>query len=206
LPSRRPRSLPHLVCTTGGARLGPAAAVPAGPADAFGLSCPRASPATPTTTPPSRAVVPSICRRLIRPSGVFDDSSDIVPPHPLASAVPDHAPMGPISVFCMQSTPRLLRLFQAPVRARSGNMKKNARKDYTRRPEGARRISVRSASRWAGLHACRRDWGRDRRYCGRSKSAVPVGAKYRGCAARRARHGTVTASCCAGVSLAVPTI
>src|SRR5215203_5168808 len=85
LPSRSPRSLPHVVCTTGGARFGPPPGE-SGPADPapFGRSCAAAFPATPATTPPSRAVVvPSIVRRFICASGVFDgDSSDMLPPHP----------------------------------------------------------------------------------------------------------------------------
>jgi hypothetical protein len=77
----RPRRVPHLACTTGGVTFGPAPGPTAG-AGGFGRSCSSASPATPATRPPSNAVVPSIFRRLIRPSGVFDDSSDILPPHP----------------------------------------------------------------------------------------------------------------------------
>src|SRR5262245_3399244 len=70
LPSLRPRRLPHLVSTTGGARFGPAAddsGEPAGAAAGFGFPCPKAF-RPPAATPPSTAVVvPSIVRRFIRP-------------------------------------------------------------------------------------------------------------------------------------------
>src|SRR6185436_8777765 len=79
LPSRMPRSLPHVVCTIGGLRLGPDADVPAEVAG-FAFSWPDASPLTAATTPPNNAVVPSICRRLIRPSGIFNDFSGMLPP------------------------------------------------------------------------------------------------------------------------------
>src|SRR5436190_5017622 len=79
LPSLRPRSLPPLIWTTGGFRLGPDDE--AGDGAALGFACSKASPVTPATTPPRRAVVvPSIWRRFIRPSGACDVSLAMLPP------------------------------------------------------------------------------------------------------------------------------
>src|SRR4051812_18729941 len=83
-PSRRPRILPPVISTTGGWRLGPADAADAGAAGALaaGFSCAKASPATTATTPPRTAVVvPSICRRFMRPTDSGDDSLAMLPPH-----------------------------------------------------------------------------------------------------------------------------
>src|SRR3954466_9746899 len=80
VPSRRPRSVPPLILTTGGFRLGPVTGF-AGDAGAAGFSCAKASPATPATTPPRRAVVvPSICRRFIPVDAVCDGSLAMLPP------------------------------------------------------------------------------------------------------------------------------
>src|SRR3954454_15610999 len=79
-PSRRPLSVPLLILTTGGFRLGPVTGF-AGDAGAAGFSCAKASPATPATTPPRRAVVvPSICRRFIPADAVCDGLLAMLPP------------------------------------------------------------------------------------------------------------------------------
>src|SRR5262249_35209820 len=77
LPSRRPRSLPPLIWTTGGFRFGPVAAA----ADGLGASCDNGFPATPTTAPPIKAVaVPSSSRR-------FSSCAMVRPPMVAASRV-----------------------------------------------------------------------------------------------------------------------
>ena len=83
LPSLRPRSFPPLTWTTGGFRLGPVAG--RGRRRRGGAASPArtASPATPATAPPSRAVVvPSIVRRFIWPNGCWVDSFIFALPFP----------------------------------------------------------------------------------------------------------------------------
>src|SRR5690349_10410403 len=77
-PSRRPRSVPPLIWTIGGFRLGPADGSGAGAA--FGFCSPARSPVALATMPPTRApVVPSICRRFMRLNDDPDASLAMLP-------------------------------------------------------------------------------------------------------------------------------